>query len=365
MTSTTTTGTDGRITVRISDPGELVAAVPHLLSFRPGESVVLLNHSGGKQRRIIPVIRADLPDDTGEPDAVRVLVRSLLRHPGTGVTVVIVGRRPGHRAAPGEVPHQRLVHRLVAAFEAAGRPVDHALWVPEIRGGAPWTCYHDDCSPGVQPDDRETVLAATMATRGLVTYGSRDELARQLDPDDPAAIQRRERLLDAAVDALAKRPPADAIPAATGHFDDDESAEHLAVVRAALARAAAGDVALNDEDVVSLAMALSDLRVRDGCLATAEPPGSPPANAAERLWFELVRRTPPPERAEPAVLLGFSAYRRGDCVLAGLAFDNALAAHPGHRFAGLLQLCLNRQLPPETLGRLSRSQEGGLMPTDP
>ncbi|GHF05909.1 hypothetical protein GCM10017786_44310 [Amycolatopsis deserti] len=503
MTSTTTsTGTDGRITVRISDPGELIAAVPHLLSYRPGPSVVLLNHSRGRRRKIIPVIRADLPDETCEPDAARELVRCLLRHPGAAVTVLIVGCRPGHRAPPGALPHHRLAHRLVAGCEAAGRPVDHALWVPEIRGGAPWRCYHEDCRPGVLPDDRETVLAAAMATNGQVTFGSREELARQLDPDDPAAIERRERLLEAAADGWAACPtapstggiagPAAAVtggvavpdgpvtggvagpdapvtggvaepqaaatgrvacpatpvtggvavpdapvtggvaepdaPAADGVAVPDapvtggvacpaapatggvavpdapvtdsvacppaavtggvaepaapatgrvavpdapatdgvaQPADGIAVVRAALARAVAGDFDLSDEDVVSLAMALSDLEVRDRCLTTAEPPGEPQAAAAERLWLELVRRTPPPERAEAAVLLGYAAYRRGDGVLASLAFDNALTAHPGHRLAELLRICLERQLPPDALRRLSQSQEGGLMPPPP
>ncbi|MGW4590960.1 DUF4192 domain-containing protein [Amycolatopsis thermoflava] len=440
MTSTTTdTGTDGRITVRISDPGELIAAVPHLLTYRPGPSVVLLNH-GGRESPITPVIRADLPDSTCEPDAARDLVRAVLRHPGAGVTVVIIGRRPGHRAPPGRIPHHGLARRLMSAFGDAGRPVDHALWVPEIRGGARWRCYHEVCLRGVLPDDRETVLAATMATTGQVTYGSRGEVARLLDPDDPAAITRRQRMLDAAIDNWPTRPdfaatdspdePKQAtggsaardwfgatevadrtavggVPpggfgevasdglaaagsseeakraaagssavdshveaeraaedrAAPDWFGEAQSAEHLAVVRAALARAVAGDFDLSDEDVVSLAMALSDLTVRDRCLTTADPPGEPPATAAERLWLELVRRTPMPERAEPAVLLGYSAYRRGDGVLAALAFDNALAAHPGHRLAELLRICLSHQLPPETLRRLSDCQEGGLMPT--
>lgn len=402
MTSTTTdTGTDGRITVRISDPGELIAAVPHLLTYRPGPSVVLLNH-GGPKRPITPVIRADLPDETCEPDVARELLRAMLRHPGAGVTVVIIGRRPGHRAPLGRMPHNGLAHRLMSAFGDAGRPVDHALWVPEIRGGARWRCYHERCLRGVLPDDRETVLAATMATTGQVTYGSREEVARLLDPDDRAAITRRQRMLDAAIDNWPARPiptvpgssdkakqagspdkakhaaagssavephgaaePADRTAgrgAAPDWFGEAESAEHLAVVRAALARAVAGDFGLSDEDVVSLAMALSDLTVRDRCLTTADPPGEPPATVAERLWLELVRRTPMPERAEPAVLLGYSAYRRGDGVLAALAFDNALAAHPGHRLAELLRICLSHQLPPETLRRLSDCQEGGLMP---
>ncbi|GAB3572095.1 DUF4192 domain-containing protein [Amycolatopsis endophytica] len=357
MTSTTT-GTDGRTIVRLSDPGELIAAVPHLLSFRPGSSVVLLNHSGGGHRRIVPVIRADLPDESFEPEAVRELVRAVLRHPGGGVTVVVVGSGPGHRAPPGDVPHRRLVRRLISALKD-DRPVDHVLWVPEIRGGARWRCYHGDCGPGVVPDDRDTVMAATMAARGWVPYASREELERQLEPDDSAAITRRRHMLEAALDELDDRSRT------PGRFDDEKSAEHLSAVRAALARAVAGDFTLSDGDVVSLALALSDGRVRDRCLTTADEPDEAASRAAERLWLELVRRTPPPERAGPATLLAYAAYRRGDCVLASLALDNALTAHPGHGLAEPLKQALEHHITPDALRRVTEFQEGGLMSRDP
>lgn len=350
---TTTTGANGRISVHLSDPGDILAAIPHLLSFRPGPSMVLLSYAPGRERRIATVIRADLPDDSGEPDAVRALVLSLLRHPGAGVSVVIIGRGPGHRAPPGEVPHRRLAHRLVDALQRAGRPVDHALWVRELRGGAPWRCYVGQWPPGTLPDPGGTVLAAAVVRSGRVTFDSREELERLLAPDDPAVIDQRQRMLDEAVASLAERSPTAAI----------QEAED--VVRAALARAVEGDYDLSDADVVSLAMALSDHRIRDRCLTTATPSATPGADAAERLWLELVRRTPPPERAEPAVLLAHAAYLRGDGVLAGHALETALEADPGHRLAELLSLALTSHLPPETVRRLGETQQGGLMPPKP
>jgi hypothetical protein len=63
----------------------------------------------------------------------------------------------------------------------------------------------------------------------------------------------------------------------------------------------------------------------------------------------LVRATPSPERAEPASLLAFCTYLRGDGVLAGIALEQAEQADPGHRLAELLRESLQSGLPPRQL----------------
>jgi len=73
------------------------------------------------------------------------------------------------------------------------------------------------------------------------------------------------------------------------------------------------------------------------------------AREAERLWLTLVQELPAPERAEAAVLLGYTAYLRGDGTFAGMALENALEAKPGHLLATLLATVLNRGFPPEQL----------------
>ena len=47
--------------VRISDPGEVAAALPHLLGFRPEESVVVVGLGGPSGGRVGLTVRADLP----------------------------------------------------------------------------------------------------------------------------------------------------------------------------------------------------------------------------------------------------------------------------------------------------------------
>ena len=61
----------------------------------------------------------------------------------------------------------------------------------------------------------------------------------------------------------------------------------------------------------------------------------------------LVRETPDPEAAEPAVLLAACALLRGDGALAGIALDRAEQAWPGHRLTRLLRAVWAAGIPPE------------------
>jgi len=97
---------------------------------------------------------------------------------------------------------------------------------------------------------------------------------------------------------------------------NDSTRAKLNVVQSAIDAAGAIQPTLSDNDVIRLSRALADHRVRDTCLDFDELPD---VAATERLWTALARATPAPERAEPACLLAFSAYARGDGVLAGIA----------------------------------------------
>ncbi|MFC4001951.1 DUF4192 domain-containing protein [Prauserella oleivorans] len=326
----TTSSTTGATTVDLRSPGQLIAAVPHLLGFRPSHSLLLVAHRGTAGDRVGHVLRADLPPPADAASLAWTLRTPLLAGDTTGVTVIVVG---GEESPPGPLPPRR---DLPDAVADAGLAVLHALWTPEIRPGARWLCYDDAGCHGELPDPGSSVLAAVTAHAGLVTYSSREAMQRQLDADDPAALARRAALLELAADAEDGLQPGAA----------------FAVVGAALGKVARGEPVFSDREVVELARALSRTEVRDACLATALPPGGPRAVTAERLWLTLVRATPAPERAEVATLLAYSAYVRGDGPLAGMAVTNALDAHPGHVLAGLLKQALAHSTPPAKLARL-------------
>ncbi|MER6799664.1 DUF4192 domain-containing protein, partial [Amycolatopsis mediterranei] len=133
------------------------------------------------------------------------------------------------------------------------------------------------------------------------------------------------------------------------------------VVRAAFERRRRGDGPPTDEEAVLLANALKLPEIRDLCLAMAVPPATAGAREAEHLWLTLVREIPPPERAEPATLLGFTAYLRGDGAFAGMALDNALEAAPDHVLASLLKRVLDTGTPPEVIRGLAAAAAGPLV----
>ncbi|WP_034239994.1 DUF4192 family protein, partial [Saccharomonospora iraqiensis] len=96
------------------------------------------------------------------------------------------------------------------------------------------------------------------------------------------------------------------------------------------------------------------------------PSGGARAAAAERLWLALSRNTPAPHRARPLTLLAYSAYVRGEGVLAGMALSEALEADPEHVLAQLLSRALDHALPPDTLARLATTvDDGPLCPDEP
>ncbi|MFY9808371.1 MAG: DUF4192 domain-containing protein [Pseudonocardiaceae bacterium] len=316
--------TAGRI--RLSDSSELIAAVPHLLGFHPRDSVVLL---ALHRKNLGLTLRADLVDNDQAAVLAEQLLVPIARQRPTGVALIVIG---GAGAPDGDLPHRALVDALDDVLTGAGLPVVHAAWTAETASGAPWRCYDDPLCAGTVADPMTSPLAAATVAAGAVTFGSREEIAELVAADDPAALQRRAALLDA---ADAEHPMGARLVA-----------QRLARLKELHRAAAVGDLALSDSTIAEVASALCDHRVRDACLPWCTGPG---AAAAEQLWLALVRATPAPERAEPAALLALVAYLRGDGTLVGIALDTALHACPQHSLSGLLRAALDGGLPPELL----------------
>ncbi|HKN99731.1 MAG TPA: DUF4192 domain-containing protein [Pseudonocardiaceae bacterium] len=321
-----------RIKITLDHPGELIAAVPTLLGFHPVDSLVVLGTRGPRATELRLVLRSDLPPPHQAQELVDLLLLPLVQHGATGVTMVVVG---GEGRSPDDaLPHRELMAHCDAAFAADRLPVVHQLWTPDTRAGSRWHCYDEADCTGVLPEPDETELAIAAAELGLNVYVSRDDVAAVLDPDPPDVLARRSASLTRASE--------------TTEPGSDPPADGLATVLSAIEAAGAGPPDLADEDVIRLSRALSDHVVRDVCL---DFENLPDVIAAERLWTALTRGTPPPERAEPAALLAFSAYARGDGVLAGIALRNAEAANPGHALCGLIRGALQVALPPALLRR--------------
>ncbi|ASO19280.1 hypothetical protein FHR81_001548 [Actinoalloteichus hoggarensis] len=321
--------------VRLHDPGELIAAVPHLLGFHPADSLVLITLCGGDRSRVGVSIRLDLPGPD-EYDAVQqTLLAPVRTQPTTGVLLVVVGGGSHHRV--DGPPHRALVEAVERALADAGMPCLHSVWTPDTSTDSRWVCYTEADCTGRLPDPAATALAAASAAAGLVTFADRTELAGLLDPDDETTLLRRAELITEAAEA--------------GDLDRTlggaaAARRDLAALHRALEAAERGRLLVDDELVVRLAFSLTDRRVRDACMRWCD---GPRAAAAEGLWLALTKATPAPARAEPAALLALSAYLRGDGALASLALSEARAADSDHALARLLDELLQSGVPPRRL----------------
>lgn len=317
--------TDNRQVVRLSDVGDVVAALPHLLGFHPSESLVLVSLRGSSPRRLGMTMRLDLPADGEIPEELLAHAASLAAKDGatSAFAVIVTAAEEGD-----QLPRVKLVNALRKAFDQAGVELDHAAWTPHTHGGQPWRGYDCDCS-GTAPDPRSTELAAATAIQGAVTFNDREELAGLLDQQPGATVLDLRRCV---LDQLATQQP-------------DPGEGHKLMV-AAVGRAAHGELPTTDGEITRLTWALTDFRSRDAVMGILLDER---AAAAERLWLELVRATPGKYRAGPAAMLAIAAYLRGDGALAGIALEVALREDPEHSLAGLLHIALTEGVPPEVI----------------
>ncbi|MFE6610815.1 DUF4192 domain-containing protein [Amycolatopsis sp. NPDC057786] len=347
MTTSTPTG---RTKVNLTDPADLLAAIPYLLGFHPEDSAVVFGLRGEDRKRQGLLMRVDLPPPGLEQDQARDLAVRLALTGHTGATVAVVGGGPANKA--GRPPRRRFVRRVEASLAEYGIPLLHSVWAARIAAEERWACYRERTCGGLLPDPRDSVAAAVVTGAGQITHASRDELERLFDPVAPETLARRAGLLTRLDEPPWKGP--------------DLVQGGIAEVNAALARADSGDPAITDDQAVRLAWALCLVEVRGACMLTAAPADSPLARAAEDLWLTLAREIPAPEAAEALALKAHAAYVRGDLATAGIALARAAEADPGHGLTKLLARALDAMVPPSDVAdvvlrqRAEGTQEIGL-----
>jgi hypothetical protein len=310
--------------VRLDDPGALVAAVPHLLGFVPARSLVVVALHRAQVRL---TLRVDLAAAT-EPGVAAQLATHVRRTGAREVVLVLAGEpAPGGGDLPAPDPpgasDAALPHRLVVAAlrrvcRARGLGIRDILWTDRGRW---WSYLCRDpacCGPAGRPVDPGTVrhLAAELAAEGRVVLPDRGALRRSVDlvhrPGDGASPRVFRQARDR--------------QAAGCHEDVDEF--RRAAVRAlagAVDRCGPGGPGVSAGERPALALSLTDTGIRDGALRWL---GGERHDGAHALWLDLVRHTPPPWAATPAVLLAMYAYSRGDGAFARVCADRALADEP-------------------------------------
>ncbi|EWM19678.1 DUF4192 domain-containing protein [Kutzneria sp. 744] len=291
--------------ITLTDSGSLIAAIPSVIGFHPQASLVVVTL---QDDMISDVVRMDLAPPPQYGALITGLIRSVRQFNGKTAVLVIVSDQPDPR-------HDDLVRGAVAALADITVPVRHALSAPSTAGGVPWRCYlHDDCE-GEVPDSTATELAAEMVLAGNVTFHSRDDLNRLLEPPDVDRVTRISSLIDTAAQT-----------------DRTTSAKYMELIRDAIT---SDTLPTTDEDLVRLALALSDYRVRDACLGYALDPQA--ATAAETLWLEKHPKTCRPRTApRPQSCWPRAPVFVAPDALATIAVNEARKALRGHNLADVL-----------------------------
>jgi hypothetical protein len=345
--------------VRISDAGQIAAALPHLIGFHPHESVVVVGLGGPSGGRVGMAVRADLPAPARSAEVARVLAASIATDDPAAVVVAVVSESPDDREPllgqpEGEfvsgLPHRDVVHDVVVALAALDTPVRETVLV---RRGRWWSydCPEPCCAPdGGVPLPEVGELAAAAVAGGVVVERDRAALGARIARLDGAALAAMEattwRVGERRAEALLADP-------------DAEARRAWDTVLRALRRcrpvegAAAGP--LTDREVARVLWAVADVAVRDRALGLAL---GDDAAAAEVLWTECTRRGPAPFDAAPATLLAVSAWLRGDGAMANVALERALDSRPGYSLARLLAQGLTGCLPPAALRAMVREAVG-------
>ncbi len=355
-----TTSTSPSDPLRLSDAGELIAAIPAFLGFHPTRSLVVMSLTTtdpdpGEPRAdtIDAVMRHDLllPDDDQVLPAAMFdafdRFRTVCVHDGADAAlVVIVDDRledPAGSAGRGVL---RVVECLDACFAATGIDVVGVHATTRIECGASWFVPGSEVT-GTVADPDSSLVAATRVFHGGTIRRSRDELAAVLSPLPARSRTRIGELIDESIDARDADYARDSRAAGAAHADRRELDALLALV-AVHADGSAPDARACAE----MAVLLANPTVRDAALGLSV---GDTAEDIEQVWIALARALPDPERADAAALVAFSAYLRGDGPFAGVALGAALESNPRHRLADLLDQALQAGLRPEAIRGLAET----------
>ncbi|MFL6238612.1 MAG: DUF4192 domain-containing protein [Actinomycetes bacterium] len=329
------------VRVKLSRPGDMAAAIPHLVGFQPQESLVVVSLHG---KRVGLTMRFDLTPARYDSElAEQIAVRLVADRAESALLAVCTEEVP----ADGPHPRHDLIERLDRALRQRGIDLLDALL---IRAGRWWSYRCDD--PSCCPADGAEIppgidIAAAHALMGRSPLPSRAALQEQIKPLEFVARRSMQQALDdadeafaAAVVELGFEPVRDALVAFFKELTDRYADPHTA--------------ALTDDEAARVIVGLHDVHTRDRVLAAAL---DHELDAAQALFLELCRRAIPPDDPPTCTLLAGIAYAEGNGALANVALERALASDPSYSLARLFSDALYQQVPPSLMRRAWKDAE--------
>lgn len=310
------------MTLSIQNPDELVAVIPHLLGFKPEESIVFLPMGSD-----LPVARVDLPTTARDREVVWRSIRDAYgrySQPGSSLAIVCL---TADRAMATDVGHE-----FAARFDSIGIDTRAMLWADETR----WADL-DTRDMGLQTDAaRERIAAATVLTGRAQPAATRDSLAESLVGEREPVAKLLPETRDAARENTARLEGRWAL-ARMQRFQRD-------------------GVRLSDPDAARLLVAVESIPIRDR-LWLDMTRGNVGSHVA--LWTDMTQRAPDEVRAAPASLLGFASWLSGHGALAWCALDQVPKDKP-YALANLVAAAVQTGMHPREWEPANRPAQRGL-----
>jgi hypothetical protein len=336
-------GTPAERRIRIGSPASLLAVVPVLLGFEPGNSMVVIG-VGQPGAEVRLTLRYDLPDP-GLAPAVAAHAMSVLTAQRIQ-TAVAVGYGP-----------ERLVSPVAAALRdcapGAGVTVTELLRADNQRYWS-YGCEDPACCPpeGKPFDVRDDPAARAMAAGSAGVLASRDALATTVAPVTGAAAEQMRQVTREVEEQVARAIARAARSGRKASVRRLIATVGLPAVSEGIRRYRGGG-RLEPGEAARLTVVLRDLRVRDDAWSRMRPEHR---EAHTRLWTDLTRLAQPGYVCAPAALLAFVAWQSGNGALANVALDRALAEDANYSMAVLLRQVIDSGAPP-SLARLPMTPE--------
>lgn len=273
------------LTVKVSQPGELVAVMPHLLGFAPADSVVCLPMGGGA-----PATRVDHPH---QDEDFALVVDSLSpvykRHPAPVVMVAVTQDRVA-AAKMFRLMSEELGEQLKGGIRAHGNE-----WM-DLATGVTGT---------VDPSSRER-LAAEMALGGVrQPAASREAMAAQVQPDPVAVAAVREHL-------------ADLIDSRADDFLATDLVAETTWLTTQIAAFVDTQIPVDNQTAGRILLDMHVPALRDSAVLVMTADAAAEHTA---LWSDLTRRSPEEVRSPAAALLAFASFQQGDGARSWAALD--------------------------------------------
>ncbi|WP_141013098.1 DUF4192 domain-containing protein [Nocardioides sambongensis] len=310
------------MTLSVRSPDELIAVIPHLLGFKPQESLVFLPMSPE-----LPAARVDLPTTPGDREGVWSSLRDAYsRHAQPGSSLAIACLTADRETATD------VGHEFAARFDAIGIDTRVTLWADETR----WADL-DSGDMGLQTEAaRERVAAATVLSGRAQPAANRDSLASSLVGD--------------------REPVARLLPETRQEARESTAKLEGSWAFGRMARFHRDGVRLSDTDTARLLVAVESIPTRDRLWLDMNR-----GNAASHvsLWTDMTQRAPDEVRAAPASLLGFASWLSGHGALAWCALDQVPQDKP-YALANLVAAAVQTGMHPREWEAANRPSERGL-----